>query len=118
MLALARFNDTLGGSAGAGFTTTVTASLTLPLAPLQARPKVVVAESGPTELAPDVLREPLQPPDAEQVLASEEDQLRVTLSPSSTVVLEALSERVGGGVLTITFTEAVSVPPGPEQARL
>lgn len=116
---LARLRETLGGSTGVGVTVMVTVSFALPPSPLQFSVYVLVLVSAPVLALPDVLRLPDQAPEAVQASALALDQLRLTLSPSSILVLEAFKVTLGSaGWLTCTFTLSLRVPPGPEQVRV
>ena len=115
----ARLSETAGGSAGAGVTLTVTLSLALPPSPLQLSVNVLLPVNGPTVRDPEVLLPPDQAPEALQPSAFVVDQVSVTLSPSSTVVLEALSATVGAaGSVTWMETLSLRVPPGPVQVNV
>jgi hypothetical protein len=64
---------------------------------------------------------PFQPPDATQLSASVELQLKVADWPCS--MLEEDTERFttgtgGGGVFTVTLTLSLILPPAPVQVRL
>jgi hypothetical protein len=59
---------------------------------------------------------PDQPPDAVQLLAFVEDQLSIADPPLLTVVGLALRLTVGlTGVVTLTVTDWLALPPGPLQ---
>ena len=63
---------------------------------------------------------PLQPPDAVHDVAFVELHVNVLLPPLLTVVGEAVSTTVGGGVELVTVTEALAwaVPPAPVQVSM
>ena len=68
-----------------------------------------------------VLRVPLQPPEAVQLVASVELQLKVTDCPWS--MLEDDTDRfttgtAGGGLFTVTLTLSPALPPAPLQLRI
>ena len=68
-----------------------------------------------------VLRVPLQPPEAVQLLALVELQLKVTDCPWS--MLEDDTDRFttgtgGGGTVTVTLTLSLALPPAPSQVRV
>ena len=68
-----------------------------------------------------VLRVPLQPPDAVQLLALLELQLKVADCPWS--MLEDDTDRFttgtgGGGTVTVTLTLSLALPPAPSQVRV
>jgi hypothetical protein len=67
------------------------------------------------------LREPLQPPDAVQLLALVELQLKVADCPWS--MLEDETDRFttgtgGGAAFTVTLTLSLTLPPAPLQLRI
>jgi hypothetical protein len=67
------------------------------------------------------LREPLQPPDAVQLLALVEVQLKVADCPWS--MLEDETDRFttgtgGGAAFTVTLTLSLTLPPAPLQLRV
>ena len=70
--------------------------------------------SAPVASLPFAAREPLQPPDAEQLVAFEDVQVSVAVSPGTTTVGSAERETVGaGGAL-----EGVDPPPPPLQPAM
>jgi len=71
-----------------------------------------VALSAPVLALPLVGSLPLQPPEAVQLVALLEDQLRVAVPPLLTVAGFALRLTVGGAA-TLTVTDWVAFPPGP-----
>ena len=110
MLKLVAVSETLGGAA---LTVTATEPLTLPPGPVQESVNVVSPDSGPTLSLPLVLLMPDQPPLALQLSASVAVQLRVVEPALATLLSAALNDSVGAGVLTVTVTEAASLPPTP-----
>jgi hypothetical protein len=106
-------------------TVTVTDCGVLPPLPVQLRLKVTVAVSALMASLPEVDFVPVHPSDAEQLLALEDDQVRVVEPLASTVVGLAESATVGAGgggggggvVVTVTVAFACALPPGPEQLR-
>ena len=67
------------------------------------------------------LREPLQPPEAAQLVAFVEVQLRVADCPCS--MLEDETDRFitgagGGGAFTVTLTLSLALPPVPLQVSI
>jgi hypothetical protein len=111
-----------GGGGGPGPTLTVTDWLALPPAPLQVKLNVPVDVSGPVLCVPVVAFAPDHAPEAVQVLAFVDDQLKVASSPALTEAGFALRETVGAGggspPSTSTVTERLVVPPGPVQDRI
>jgi hypothetical protein len=67
---------------------------------------------------PLVASDPLQPPDAEHVVAFVEDQVRVEAVPLATVVGLADSVTVGAAVFTVTVADWAALPPLPVQVRV
>jgi hypothetical protein len=78
----------------------------------------VVALSAPVDRDPLASRVPLQPPEAEQLVAFVEDQLKVELEPVVMLVGFALSETLGGGADTETVTDCAALPPAPVQVSV
>lgn len=103
-------NDTVGGGEEAEMAT-LTVALVVPPAPVQFRPKVVLAVSAPVDSLPEVGFDPDQPPVAEHPVAPVVDQVRLADAPAATVVGEALRLTVGGGV-----PPWLPEPPPPPQA--
>jgi len=60
---------------------------------------------------------PLQPPDAEQLVALAEVHVSVAAAPDATLVGLLLSETCGAGA-TVTVAFLAIVPPGPVQVRV
>jgi hypothetical protein len=76
-------------------------------------------------LLPDVACVPVQPPEAEQLVAFVELHCKVVCPPLTTLVGLALKVSVGagagvgvgvGGAVTVTATDLLTDPPVPEQA--
>lgn len=103
---------------GAGAIATLTDLAMLPPGPLQVSVKPVAPLSGPVLALPATARGPLQPPDAVQLEALVDDQVKLALPPLPTVVGDALSESVGAGAVTPTTTEFEADPPMPVQFRV
>ena len=65
---------------------------------------------------------PNQFPDAVQLVASVDDQLKVMVPPRLTLAGLAVSVTIGataaGAVLTVTVTLSLAVPPSPVQVRV
>lgn len=112
---------TVGAGVGV-HTVTVTSFEADPPGPEQVRVKVVVAVRGPTETPSnsDVGFAPLHPPDAEQLVALDVDQVRLVDPPLARDSGFALSVTVGSGGVGVTVTVAVfvSVPPDPLHASV
>jgi hypothetical protein len=82
--------------AGRGLpTVTVAVCEALPPVPVQVSVKVVFAVKGPVDAVPLVGRLPLQPPEAAQLVALVELQVRVAEPPLATPVGLALRASVG-----------------------
>jgi hypothetical protein len=76
-----------------------------------------VTLSAPVDCEPDVALVPLQPPEAVHDVALVEDHDSVAAPPLTTEVGFALKDRVGAGVVTVTVTDRVTLPPLPVQLR-
>ena len=74
--------------------------------------------SAPVLALPFVGSLPDQPPDAVQLLALLEDQLRVADPPLLRAVGLALRLTEGAGAETLTVTDWVALPPAPLQASV
>jgi len=99
---------------GAGAVTeTVAVSETLPPAPVQVSPKLVLDVSAPVRCDPLVSVLLVQPPDALQEVVFVDDQLINAVPPFATVLGLADITSVGFGALTVILTNWVSAPPGP-----
>jgi hypothetical protein len=99
-------------------TDTVTDCAAEPPAPVQVKVNLVALVSAAVVIEPLVASEPLQPPDAAQVVALVEDQLNVAVPPLATVLGLALSVTVGAGVVTVTVADCTALPPLPVQVRV
>jgi len=97
---------------------TVTERFTVPPGPLQASVKLVVVVSGPVLAVPLVARAPLQPPEAAQVVALLELQVRFETLPLTTLAGLAATFTVGGGGVTVTVTVWLAEPPAPVHVRV
>lgn len=93
---------------------TVVDRVVLPPVPVQIRVKVLSLVSAPMVSDPEVPLLPDQAPDAEQLLALEDDQLTVVEPPDCTEVGLALNVTVGAAA-TVTVRLLLLLPPGPEQ---
>jgi hypothetical protein len=100
MLAGEAVSVTVGG----GTTVTVTIWLAVPPVPVQLREKVVVTETAPVKAVPPVGLLPVQPPEAVQVVALVELQVRVEAPPLATLAGLAVNATVGAGT-TVTVTD-------------
>jgi hypothetical protein len=85
--------------------------------------KVLVAFKGAVVSVPEVVFEPLQSPEALQLVALAEDHVSVVVAPCSTVIASALKDTVGaagggGAALTLTVAERCVVPPAPVQSSV
>jgi hypothetical protein len=87
--------------------------LLTPPGPEQASENVVPVESGPVLCDPRADLTPLQPPDAVQVVAFVELQLRSDEPPAETIV--GLAAIVASGVIFTVTLAVVLVPPAPLQ---
>src|SRR5262249_55937598 len=85
------------GGAGAILTVTDCGALCTLVAEVQMIVKVVDTVSGPDDCVPEVASLPLQPPEAVQLAAFCDDQVRVTLPPDCTSLEFALRVTVGAG---------------------
>jgi hypothetical protein len=77
----------------------------VPPLPVQLSAKVVVVFSAPVEAVPLVAFDPLQPPEAVQLVALVEDQVSVEEAPELTVPGLAVIDTLGGGGMTVTVAE-------------
>jgi hypothetical protein len=82
---------------------TVTDAAWLPPVPVQVNVNVVLAFRPVTVSVPLTARTPLQPPDAEHVVACEADHVSATEPPTLTVAVAAVNVTTGagGGPLTV-----------------
>ena len=80
----------------------------------------MVALSGPTEALPLVAWEPLQPPEATQLVASVDDHVTVAVPFGATDVGLTFSVTVGAGVdcCMVTVTDCAVLPPAPVQVSV
>ena len=74
------------------------------------------AVSAPVDSEPIVPRAPVQPFEAVQALAPVVDQASVAEAPKAIVPGVAVSVTAGGAGRTVTVTDCVAEPPGPEHA--
>ena len=107
-------SDTLGTGAE---TVTVADCEAEPPAPVQVSVYLVVAVSAAVANEPLTGSDPLHPPDAVQVVALVEDQLRVEVAPLLMVLGFAVSVTAGGVLVTETVADCVAVPPLPVQVN-
>lgn len=75
-----------------------------------------MAVSAPVGSEPLVPRGPVQPFDAVQALAPVADHASVAEAPYAIVAGVAVSVTLGGAGRTVTVTDWVAAPPGPEHA--
>jgi hypothetical protein len=78
----------------------------------------VLALIAPVAFEPAVPTEPDQPPEALQLVALLEDQLKVELPPLETLVGLALNETLGGLADTVTVADCDAEPPAPVQVSV
>jgi hypothetical protein len=95
-------NETVGGVAD---TVTVADCTAEPPVPVQVRVNFVVAVRAGVLWEPVVASEPLQPPDAVQVVALVDDQVSTEVAPFFTVVGLAVMVTAGAGVVTDTVAD-------------
>jgi hypothetical protein len=67
---------------------------------------------------PWIALEPDQPPEALQVVALVDDQVRVALPPLVMALGPTLKVTVGAGDLMVTVADCTALPPGPEQVSV
>ena len=78
-----------------------------------------VALRAPVDFDPLIACEPLHPPEAVQLVALVEVQVRVEALPLATLEGLALSDTVGaGGAETVTVADCDADPPAPVQVRV
>jgi hypothetical protein len=99
-------------------TVTVALLLAVPPVPVQLKVYTAVALSAPVDCDPLIAWEPLQAPDAVQVVALVEDQVSVEVPPWATLDGLAVSETLGGGAETVTVADCDAEPPAPVQVRV
>ena len=82
--------------------------------------KLVVAASGDVDWLPSTAFVPLQPPEAVQLVAFVELQVKVDVAPLAMMVGLAVSATVGGGggTPTDTVTDWLVEPPAPVQVNV
>ena len=101
--------------AGGGVTVTVTACEALPPAPVQVSVKVPVLVKAPVDCVPLVALAPVHAPEAVQVAASVDDQVRLALAPLAMLCGLAVIVTVGAGGVTVTVADCETLPPPPVQ---
>jgi hypothetical protein len=89
----------------------------LPPAPVQVRMNLVVAVIDAVAFEPLVGCDPLQPPEAVQLLSSVEVQVSMDVAPLLTVAGLAVKVTEGAAAVTETVADCVAVPPLPVQVR-
>lgn len=89
----------------------------VPPPPVHASVKVLVVLSGAVGALPAGGFVPPHAPDASQLVALVDDQVRVADVPALIVAGVALIVTVGGGGVTVTTAVCAAVPPGPVQVR-
>ena len=99
-------------------TVTVTDCEAEPPAPVHDNTYFAFALSAPVDREPLVATGPFQAPEAVQVVAFVEDQVRVALSPLSTVLGLAVRVTVGVGVVIDTVADCAALPPAPLQVSV
>ena len=88
-----------------------------PPAPVQVSVNFVVAVSAAVACVPAVGCVPLQPPEAEHVVALVADQVSADVAPLLTVAGFAARATAGAGVVTDTVADCAALPPLPLQVR-
>jgi hypothetical protein len=109
-------NDTVG--AGDAETVTVADCDAEPPAPVHVRVNFVVAVRAGVDFVPAVASEPLQPPEAVQVVALVDDHVSADVAPLLTVAGLAARVTAGAGVVTDTVADCAAFPPLPLQVRV
>ncbi len=99
-------------------TVTVVDWAAVPPGPMQVRINSVVPLSGAVVCEPLVGTRPLQPPEAVQLLAWSDCQLRMVVSPALSVVACAIRLTEGAGSVTMTSADCEDAPPGPLQVSM
>ena len=89
-----------------------------PPAPVQVKIYLVVVESPPVLRVPLVDSGPVQPPEALQDVASDDDQVNVEVPPLFTVVGFASKVTAGAAAVTETVADCAAVPPAPVQVSV
>lgn len=111
--------DAVSVSVGIGAMLTVAVCDAEPPAPVQVNMKFVFADNAPVLCVPEVVCVPVQPPDAEQLVALVELHVSIDEPPEAMLVGAALSITVGiGAAPTETVAVFVAVPPAPEHASV
>lgn len=97
-----------------GVTATDVVATPLPPGPVQLSVNAVVAVNGPVDWLPLVALLPDQPPEAEQLVALVDVQVRVAEAPLATLDGDAVIVTSGAGCCpTETVTDSARVPPSP-----
>jgi hypothetical protein len=99
-------------------TVTVADCVAEPPGPVQVSPYSVVLASAPVDHVPLVATVPFQPPEAVQVVAFSEFQLKVDMPPMPIVVGDVDKVTVGEGEVTTTSADCEADPPGPVQVSV
>ena len=73
------------------------------------------AERAPVDCEPEIAFAPLHAPEAEQVVESVADQVKVELEPFVTELGAALSATMGAREFTETVADWLALPAGPVQ---
>jgi hypothetical protein len=108
------FKATMGGSEA---TVTVVVCEALPPAPAQVSVYDAVDPSAAVDSEPLGPKVPLQPPDAEQVVALAAVQVNTAVPPAASVVGEAVRVTAGAGAVTTISADCEVSPPAPRQVR-
>jgi hypothetical protein len=74
--------------------------------------------SAPVDCVPLVALAPDQAPEALQLVALVDDQLRVALVPLVMALGPTLKVRVGAAALTVTVADCAALPPDPVQVSV
>jgi hypothetical protein len=115
MLAGLALSDTVGAGVD---TVTVADCDAEPPTPVQVRVNFVVAVRAGVVCEPAVASAPLQPPEAVQAVALDEDQVNADVAPLLTVAGFAVRVTAGAGVVTDTVADCAALPPVPLQVRV
>ena len=89
-----------------------------PPVPVQVIVYLVVVANAAVVCEPLVASVPLQPPEAEQLVALVEDQVSTEVAPLVTVLGLALKLTVGAGAVTVTVADCPALPPVPVQVSV
>lgn len=84
-----------------------------PPAPVQVSVKLVVAARAAVLCDPAVGSLPAQPPEAVQVVAFVDVQVKVEVPPLATVLGLAVIDTVGAGAVTVIVADCAAEPPAP-----